>query len=264
MRMTGKEFDELVGFNEKEFDPPEQHVDGTTVIALRFDKGCLVMADRRATMGNLIMYEDANKIESLDEETVVAISGAYARAIDVIRYLKHAFKYYERLNLFKISMEGKLMEISRALAGNMAGQGGGFFLPIVAAYDRANDEFGVYFFDGAGAKFLGSDYAAAGSGSERIRGVFEYIAVEKGAFSTRSQEDVLKDGLKLLDLASQMDSATGGIVRKPPKVSVLTKEGVVHLEDDDLQQLVDETLGLHPGANKEKKAPVKRRAKGKK
>lgn len=241
---SGREFSELVSFGSSSSSISDQHVHGTTVLALRFDKGVFIIADRRATMGNLIMYEDANKIESLDESTVVAISGAYARAIEVIRYLKHAFKYYERLNQFPLSTEGKLMEISRSLSGNLDPSNTGVFLPIAAAYDRKTDDFNVYFFDIAGARFLGSDYAAAGSGSERIRGVFEYLAQEKGEFRDRPREDVLRDGLKLLDLASQMDSATGGIVPRPPKVVVLTREGVEVLTSAHLKPIVDEVVKI--------------------
>lgn len=239
---SGREFQDLVGAPSKQSSLSDQTVHGTTVLTIRFDKGVLILADRRATMGNLIMYDDANKIEALDESTVVAISGAYARAIEVIRYLKHAFKYYERLNQLPLSTEGKLMEISRTLSGNLDPSGGGVFLPIAAVYDKKIDDFGVYFFDIAGARFLGADYAAAGSGSERIRGVFEYMAQEKGEFRDRPREEVLRDGLTLLDLASQMDSATGGIVPKPPKVVSLTREGVEVLSPALLQPIVDEVV----------------------
>ena len=59
------------------------------------------------------------------------------------------------------------MEISKALSTNvqaLAG-GAGVFLPIAASYVRSEEQFGIYFFDLAGARFQGSDYACAGSGS---------------------------------------------------------------------------------------------------
>lgn len=233
-----QDFADLVGFKPAPLGPDEVH--GTTVMALRYDNGALIIGDRRATMGNLIMYEGAEKIEVLDDQTVVAISGAYARSLEVCRYLRHAFKYYERLNQFEISTEGKLMEISRALAGNleMAMQGG-VFLPIAAVYDKKKDQFGVYFFDTAGARFMGADFATTGSGSERIRGVFEYIARTKGAWSTRPREEVLSDALMLLELASDMDSATGGIRRHTPVVADLTQAGVHRLSTAEVKTVVD-------------------------
>ncbi len=226
-RSTGLSFSELAGAPQMPPVDASGEVHGTTVIALRYKGGVLILADRRATMGNLIMYESAEKIEQLDPFTVVAISGAYARSLEVCRYLRHAFKYYERLNMHELSTEGKLMEISRALAGNMpqAMQGVGVFLPIAAAYDPKADSFGVYFFDTAGARFQDADYACAGSGSERIRGIFEHIRRLQGPWSERKREQVLEDGLRMLDIAATMDSATGGFRRSLPLVCDLTRDG---------------------------------------
>ncbi|MCG9894681.1 MAG: hypothetical protein MH204_04320, partial [Fimbriimonadaceae bacterium] len=186
MRPPTADFAELVGFGSgRPLESAGGEVHGTTVLAIRHRDGALVFADRRATMGNLIMFEQAEKVEILDPRIVVAISGAYARSIEVCRFLKHSFKFYERMNLHQISTEGKLMEISRALEQNMAqaAAGIGVFLPIAAAYDPKHDRFSVYFFDTAGARFKDSDYACAGSGSERIRGAFEYIIRTRGSWA---------------------------------------------------------------------------------
>jgi len=219
-------------------------VHGTTVLALRFEAGVILLADRRATAGNLIMFDHAEKIMALDDETVVAISGAFARSVEVCRMLKHNFKYYRRTTLLPMSLEGKMMEISRALAGNapMAMNGIGLFLPIVAAYDRKKDTFEVYFFDGAGAKFQNGAYACAGSGSERIRGVFEYLTRMKGGFDTRGFEDVLNDGLQMLNIAADLDSATGGFGKTLPVVRVLDRDGNHPVPDETLKELTQKIL----------------------
>lgn len=235
-------FQDIVPFPQAVPTALETH--GTTVLALRFDQGVLLLADRRATAGNLIMYDQAEKIMPLDDSTVVAISGAFARSVEVCRYLKHSFKYYRRSVLQEMSLEGKLTEISRALAGNapMAMQGIGVFLPIVAAYDKQTDQFGVYFFDGAGARFQNGSYACAGSGSERIRGVFEYIAREKGQFQDRSLEEVLGDGLEMLDIAADLDSATGGFNKIPPVTRVLDRDGNHEVDDALLKKTTQKVL----------------------
>ena len=137
------------------------------------------------------------------------------------------------------------MEISRALAQNapMAMQGIGLFLPIVSAYDKRKDSFGVYFFDGAGARFQNGDYACAGSGSERIRGVFEYLARTKGAWHTRPLEEVLLEGLRMLDIAADLDSATGGFTKTLPIVRVLDREGTREIDAATLNEVIDQVLG---------------------
>lgn len=239
-RSTGLSFAEIAGAPQMPPVDATGEVHGTTVLALRYKGGVLVLADRRATMGNLIMYESAEKIEQLDPYTVVAISGAYARSLEVCRYLRHAFKYYERLNMHDLSTEGKLMEISRALAGNMpqAMQGVGVFLPIAAAYDPKADTFGVYFFDTAGARFQDADYACAGSGSERIRGIFEHLRRVKGPWAERKRDEVLEDGLRMLDIAASMDAATGGFRRSLPLACDLTESGAKMLEEASLRSIV--------------------------
>ena len=223
---------------------PNFETHGTTVLALRFKDGVVVFADRRATMGNLIMFEQAEKVMPLDDFTVVAISGSFARSVEICRYLKHSFKYYRRAVLQELTLEGKLAEISRALAGNveMAMNGIGVFLPIVAAYDKTKEEFSVYFFDGAGAKFQSGEYACAGSGSERIRGVFEYLRRSEGGFETKSLEQVVENGLLMLDIASTLDSATGGFTRIEPVVRVLTKDGNQLLDEKSLKKAITKVL----------------------
>jgi proteasome beta subunit len=248
MRRDGhRSFAELVGYTPPRGGAPETH--GTTVIAVRYDQGALVLADRRATMGNLVMYEKAEKILALDDATVVAVSGAYARSLEVGRFLRHSFKYYERLNLVEISTEGKLMEISRALQNNLpTAQEGGLFLPIAAAYDRRSGLFGVYFFDAAGARFQSADYACAGSGSERIRGVFEYVIRKKGPWSGLSRGESLSEALTMLAIAADLDSATGGFLKSPPLVFELTDHGVAEIGPQELRPLVDQTMAAGPSA----------------
>ncbi len=221
-----KTFPELVNYQPKPFNA-DHETHGTTVLAIQYNGGVLTFADRRATMGNMIMFDLAEKVFALDDSTVVAISGSFARSIEICRLLKHSFKYYRRMQLSEMSLEGKLHEISRALANNlgMAMNGVGVFLPIVAAYDARNDKFGVYFFDTAGARFQSGPFASAGSGSTQIRGIFEYITMKEGPFEKRTMEQVLGDGLELLDIAATLDSATGGITKNLPIVRVLDKNG---------------------------------------
>ncbi len=236
-------FSELVGWSPPMASDQETH--GTTVMAVRYAEGVLVVADRRATAGHLIMFDQAEKVLSLDDETLIAISGAFARSIEVCRFLQHAFKFFRRINLQEMSLEGKLMEISRALAGNapMASQGIGVFLPIVAAYDRKRDKFSLHFFDGAGARFESGAYACAGSGSERIRGAFELVARKEGDWARQPLDQALGNALTLLDIAADLDSATGGFTKELPVVWTLDRSGAKRLEADAVGSVVSHVLG---------------------
>ena len=238
------DFRELVEEPSPRAGGVEGETHGTTVLCLRYDGGVLTLSDRRATAGNLIMYDQADKVSALDDTMVIAISGAFGRAVEAIRFLKHSFAYYRRSVLHEMSTEGKLAEISRAIAGNapVAAQGIGFFLPIVAAYDPKKDRFGLYFFDGSGARFENASYACAGSGSERIRGVFEYIERTQGRFETLPLETVLYEGLRMLDIAADLDSATGGFGKTPPIARVLDRDGTREVDAEILRAATTRVL----------------------
>lgn len=241
---TPRSFAELVGFAPRGGSGHAAEVHGTTVLAVRFDEGVLILADRRATAGNLVMFDQAEKVIALDDSTVVAISGSFARSVEIARFLKHSFKYYRRTTLTEMSLDGKLMEISRALASNMpmAMEGIGMFLPIVAAFDRDSGEFSVHFFDAAGARFQNGAYACAGSGSERIRGVFEYLLRTKGPWTSRKFDDVLLDGMRMLDIAADLDSATGGFTKTLPVARVLRVTGSHAIDDKTLEKAAKAVL----------------------
>jgi proteasome beta subunit len=225
--------------------PPLLEVHGTTVIALKFKGGVLNVGDRRATAANAVMYDRADKIIPLDDYTLIAIAGAYGRAMEVVRYLRHAFKYYARSQLQPMSLEGKLQEVSRVLAANLpnALSGIGLFIPILSAYDPDQDSGRIFFYDASGARFETADYGAAGSGAERIRGVFDYIAKTKGAFSERPLEEVLREAILLLDIAADLDAATGGIDKVLPTARYVNREGVFELPEATLRELVQSLRG---------------------
>lgn len=219
---------------------PPREVHGTTVIALKFRGGVLNVGDRRATAANAVMYDRADKIIPLDDHTLIAVAGAYGRAMEVVRYLRHAFKYYARSQLQPMSLDGKLQEVSRALSANLpnALSGIGVFVPILSAYDPATDSGRIFFYDVSGARFETQEYGSAGSGSERIRGVFDYITKTKGAFSERPLEEVLEEALLMLDIASDLDSATGGIDKVLPTARYATREGVFEVPQETIRSIV--------------------------
>ncbi|MGC8784128.1 MAG: proteasome subunit alpha [Armatimonadota bacterium] len=225
--------------------PSVQEAHGTTVIALKYRDGVLNVGDRRATAANAIMYDRAEKILPLDDYTLIAIAGSYARAMEIVRYLQHSFKYYARTQLQEMSLEGKLAEVSRALAGNlsMALQGIGLFIPVVSAYDLDRGEGRIFFYDGMGARFESVEFGAAGSGSERIRGVFDYILKTKGPFHEMTLEEALRECLLLLDIAADLDSATAGIEKVLPIARAVTAEGILEITEEQLVE-IKKTLKL--------------------
>ena len=213
---------------------------GTTVIAVKYRDGVLNVADRRATAGMGVMYDRAEKILPLDDHTLIAISGSFAKAIEIGRFLRHSFKYYSRSQLQPMSLEGKLAEMTRAIANNlpMAMQGIGSFIPVLSAYDLEADEGRIFFYDGMGARFESSEFGAAGSGSSAIRGSFDYIVRTKKPFSEMDLQEALRETLILLDIAADLDSATGGYSKILPAAKALTRDGILSLDEEQMREVL--------------------------
>jgi proteasome beta subunit len=201
----------------------------------------LNVGDRRATANNAIVYDRAEKVIALDDHCLISISGSYARSLEVIRYLRSSFKYYSRTQLQEMSLDGKLNELSRIIAGNLSSamQGIGLFIPVLSAYDMERGEGRIFFYDGMGARFETDEFAAAGSGSERIRGSFDYIVRAKGPFRRMTLEQALCEALILMDIAADLDSATGGYNKILPVAKTVSADGITDISEEQIRDLAD-------------------------
>src|SRR5947208_6894910 len=118
-------------------------------------------------------------------------------------------------------------------------------LPI---YDPKTNEGRIFFYDGMGARFETAEFGAVGSGSERIRGAFDYILRTKGSFRTMTLDDALRESLILLDIAADLDAATGGFAKVLPVAKAITCDGIRELPADRLREAVRSLPGPDPDA----------------
>lgn len=224
------------------------HIHGTTVIAVKYKDGVINVGDRRATGGFAIMYDKAEKVLSLDDYTLMAISGSFSKAMEIVRYLRHAFRYYERSQLQSMSLDGKLSELGKVIANNAmaAMQGIGVVIPVLSTFDLEKNEGRIFFYDGGGARFETAEFGAAGSGSTQIRGVFEYISRTKGPFREMDRDTALREALTLLEIAADLDAATGGAGKVLPLAKTITAEGIADVEEETLRAMVKDIVGQEP------------------
>ena len=219
--------------------------EGTTVLAVKYKDGVLVAGDRRATAGNLVMYERAEKLINIDERSILAIAGVPAVAFEMARVLEHSFKYYQRSQLQEMSTAGKVRSLSKLLKENLplTLQGVGMVVPIFATYETDGKDGGgkVYFYDALGAQFEGVDYSASGSGSLAVRSVLHYLNTwGDKPLGKYNESEVIVTALRVLDTAADSDTATSGYNPKSnifPIVRVITKEGVREIPDSDLARV---------------------------
>jgi proteasome beta subunit len=224
---------------------------GTTILAMRYADGVLVAGDRRATAGNMVMYDRTDKVLEIDRYSVMAIAGVPATAYEMVRVLEHSFKYYRRTQLQELSFEGKLRAVSKLLKDNVAAAlaGTGAVAPIFAGYDRDQEAAKIFFYDILGAEFEAVEYAVSGSGSPVIRGILHYLNTwGPKPLSAQTVDEATAQALRLLTSAAEFDSATGGINREAnlyPVVKLITSNGVSRVEEQRLKSLFEEQVSRH-------------------
>ena len=69
------------GTPQKTWQPTE----ATTILAFKFSGGVLVAGDRRATAGNTVVYDRADKVLEIDRHSIMAIAGVPATAWEMAR-----------------------------------------------------------------------------------------------------------------------------------------------------------------------------------
>lgn len=217
----------------------------TTILAFKYLDGVLVAGDRRATAGNLVMYDRTDKVLEIDRHSVMAIAGVPATAYEMARILEHSFKYYRRTQLQELSFEGKLRALSKLLKENVpaALAGTGAVAPIFAGYDAEHDTAKIYFYDILGAEFEGAEYAVSGSGSPTIRGILHYVNTwGDQPLGTMPEEQATVQALRLLTSAAEFDSATGGVNHDAnlyPVIKFITAAGVRTMPNAQLRSLFE-------------------------
>ena len=221
---------------------------GTTVFAMKYADGVLVAGDRRATAGNVVMYDRTDKVLEIDRFSVMAIAGVPATAFEMARVLEHSFKYYRRSQLQDLSFEGKLRALSTLLKNNApaALAGTGTVVPVYAGYDQLDACGKIFFYDILGAEFEAVEYAVSGSGSSTIRGILYYMnRWGTGPVAGLNEEDALTFVLRLMTSAAEFDSATGGVDAQAqlyPIVKRISAEGVRTIPADRLKALYSENV----------------------
>jgi proteasome beta subunit len=216
----------------------------TTILAFKFSGGVLVAGDRRATAGNTVVYDRADKVLEIDRHSIMAIAGVPATAWEMARVLEHSFQFFRRTQLQEMSVDGKVRALSKLLRDNFGFvmQGVGIVVPIFATYDgSAQPSARLYFYDAMGANFEVTEYAATGSGSPAVRGVLYYENNwgEKPLVDLE-QDQAVTIALRALDTAAESDTATGGVDRRGkifPVIKIVSREGITTLADEYIRDL---------------------------
>jgi len=198
----------------------------TTVFAFHCADGVLVAGDRRATAGNVIVTDQIEKVLELDASSILAIAGVPATAFEIARALRTSFEYYRRSQLQPLSLPARVRALSRALRDNLplTLQGVGIVAPLFIGLDTTSSPARpeIFFYDPLGAQFQAVGFAASGSGAVTIRSLLRYH--EQFGTPPPAQlplPDAVRFAVRLLRVAAEFDSATGGVSPESARFATL-------------------------------------------
>lgn len=175
----------------------------TTVVAVRYDHGVVMVGDRQAT-GSYIASRDVRKIEAADRFTALAISGTAARGMEFIRMAQLSFEHYEKMTDTALSLEGKANYLSPIIQRNNLSTPL-IVLPLLAGWDQSHESGRIFEYDGAGGCYERFDFSTIGSGSP-----FAESTLRLGYAADLDLEGALDLGALALYEAGDNDPSTGG------------------------------------------------------
>jgi proteasome beta subunit len=204
----------------------------TTVIAVRYVNGVVLVGDRQATSG-YIASRDIRKIEAADHFTAIAVSGTAARGIEFIKLAQLSFEHYEKMTDTALSLEGKANYLSPIIQRNNLGSPL-IVMPMLAGWDVSHQVGRVFEYDGAGGCYERTDFVTIGSGSP-----FAENTLRLGFRSDLDLEAALDLAALALYEAGDNDPSTGGpdfVRRLYPMMVLVDAQGFRELAVDDVER----------------------------
>ena len=207
---------------------------GTTVLALKFDRGVVMAGDRRAIEGFTIADERIDKVFPADETSAVAIAGAAGQATEIVRLFQTELEHYEKVEGDGLSLEGKANKLGQMIRLNlpMAIQGL-VVVPIFAGFDLRREEGRIFKYDVTGGRYEEIDYYATGSGGKDARSTLKKL-YRPGV----SREEAIRMAAEALLDAAEEDVGTGGpdfVHGIFPTLKVITRAGYEEVPEPEVR-----------------------------
>lgn len=198
-------------------------IKGTTTVGIVCKDGVVLTADRRASLGNMVISKGVTKIFQVDDHLALAGAGTVGDILSLVRALRAEAKLYRAKVGKEMSTKALATLTSNILGGRKYLPYFGWFL--IGGYDEKSS---LYSIDMAGG-ITEDKYVSAGSGME-----FAYSILD----NEYSEKITLKSGVKLaikaINTAIKRDVFTGdGIM-----VITINKEGYRELSKEEVEKIL--------------------------
>ncbi len=209
---------------------------GTTILALQYSDGVVMIGDRQATEGHTVAHRRMQKVFAADNYSAVAISGTAGVAVEMIRLFQTELEHYEKLEGARLSLEGKANYLATMVRNHLPLAFQGLVvIPLFCGFDEEAGVGRLYSFDVVGGRYEETEYATSGSGGREAK------AYLRGNFRPGlDEEEALTVGLTALVVAAEEDTATAGPdVRRGiyPTVVTVTRAGYAEVDGDRVATL---------------------------
>lgn len=196
---------------------------GTTIVGITAEDGVVMASDMRASLaGRVVSNKDVQKVEEIQPNAALSMSGSVGGAQSFIRSLRAEANLYE-------ARRGEYMSINAlATMGSNLLRGGPFFrvVPILGGVD--DDGGHVFSLDPSGSS-LSDKYTAQGSGMPYALGILEQEFSED-----LTMDEAVQVGAKAIDSASERDTASGNGIH----VTKITEEAVEIVGHKDIEDVL--------------------------
>ncbi len=198
---------------------------GTTTIGLKAMNAVILAADQRASMGNLAIDEDAEKIYKITNQIAVTNAGNVGDSLTIIRFLKSHAKLYELQREEKITAKAMSTFISNILNSNR-------YYPFIVQLVVGGmvDEPELFEITPFGGVVEKKDYAVSGSGTHLALSVLDSQYKQK-----LSEEEGILLAVKAITAGKKRDIYSGG---ESITVAVIDSKGVRFLPKNKVEKYV--------------------------
>ncbi len=220
---------------------PVSAAEATTVLALVYRDGVVMVGDRQATEGTTIAHRRVQKVYPADNYSAVAISGVAGIAVQLVRLFRTELEHYEKIEGVRLSLEGKANYLASMVRGQLSLAFQGLVVvPLFCGYDEFANVGRLYSFDVVGGSYEEQDYAATGSGGREARSFL------RGTYEAGLDEDgALLLSMRALVAAAEEDTATAGPdLRRGifPNVVIVSATGYAEVPEERVASLAGQAL----------------------
>ena len=198
-------------------------IKGTTTVGIVCKDGVVLTADRRASLGNMVISKGVTKIFQVDDHLALAGAGTVGDILSLVRALRAEAKLYRAKVGKEMSTKALATLTSNILSGRKYLPYFGWFL--IGGYDEKPS---LYSIDMAGG-ITEDKYVSAGSGME-----FAYSILD----NEYSEKITLKNGVKLaikaINTAIKRDVFTGDGIMSV----IIDKEGYRELSKEEVEKIL--------------------------